>query len=211
MSIEFHCSCGQKIAVPDQMGGKKGKCPDCGAILDVPLTGGATPLAPVVDEPDFGAVTAADSAGQVEQVLPQGEASAEFKDCRFCGEPIKAAAKKCRFCGEFLEGEQRPRSRAGGARPRRASADAALGRKANDAANISLVLGILSLLICTLLGIGAIIKGNEAKRLALQARIQPPGAGTAGVVLGWLAMVLTLVSFGFLALVIIGMAASGGP
>jgi len=37
MPIEFICqSCSKKLRVPDDSGGKKSRCPDCGAIMQVP-------------------------------------------------------------------------------------------------------------------------------------------------------------------------------
>ncbi len=37
--------------------------------------------------------------------------SDEFKNCRQCGEQIKASARKCRYCGEFLSKELRDAQR----------------------------------------------------------------------------------------------------
>ncbi|MCE9583535.1 MAG: hypothetical protein K8T20_13700, partial [Planctomycetes bacterium] len=34
--IELSCSCGKKINVPDTLAGKKGKCPGCGSVIEVP-------------------------------------------------------------------------------------------------------------------------------------------------------------------------------
>jgi len=37
MSIEFHCSsCQRLLRVPDDSGGKKAKCPDCGQVVEIP-------------------------------------------------------------------------------------------------------------------------------------------------------------------------------
>src|ERR1700683_2354714 len=49
--IKFVCaSCGERLSVPEQHGGRKGVCPTCGAINRIPLKGYAEtqPRAPVV-------------------------------------------------------------------------------------------------------------------------------------------------------------------
>lgn len=46
MSIEFYCvNCYQRVECPDSSGGKKGKCPHCGVIQDIPA-GSPTPSTP---------------------------------------------------------------------------------------------------------------------------------------------------------------------
>src|SRR5687767_15061553 len=37
MSITWHCECGKSGKVPDDKAGKKGKCPACGRVIQVPL------------------------------------------------------------------------------------------------------------------------------------------------------------------------------
>src|SRR5687768_9991495 len=37
MSITWHCECGKSGKVPDEKAGKKGKCPACGRVIQVPL------------------------------------------------------------------------------------------------------------------------------------------------------------------------------
>jgi len=39
MSIKVTCTCGKVLVVPDEAAGKQGKCPACGAIVDVPIFG----------------------------------------------------------------------------------------------------------------------------------------------------------------------------
>jgi hypothetical protein len=35
--IEFHCeACGAPVRIGDEFGGKKGRCPSCGAVIDIP-------------------------------------------------------------------------------------------------------------------------------------------------------------------------------
>jgi hypothetical protein len=58
--IKFVCaSCGERLSVPDQHGGRKGVCPTCKAINRIPLKGSAEtqPNAPVVARPDGGIET----------------------------------------------------------------------------------------------------------------------------------------------------------
>lgn len=52
-------------------------------------------------------------------------------------------------------------------------------------ATTSLVFGLLGLFLCGLLAPLAIMKGNEARRLAIRARVALPTSATAGVALGW--------------------------
>lgn len=50
MPIEFSCSqCGKTLRTPDDSAGKKGRCPDCGSVMNIPQqstagTGGPDPL-----------------------------------------------------------------------------------------------------------------------------------------------------------------------
>src|ERR1700678_1329075 len=37
MPIDVVCTCGRSSSVPDQYAGKKGKCPACGAVIDIPV------------------------------------------------------------------------------------------------------------------------------------------------------------------------------
>jgi ribosomal protein S27E len=46
MPIEMRCTgCGQALRVADEHAGKKARCPSCGTIAEVPLSGGVSPLA----------------------------------------------------------------------------------------------------------------------------------------------------------------------
>ena len=38
MKIRFRCSCGQQLAVPSEHGGKKARCPGCGAQVSIPAS-----------------------------------------------------------------------------------------------------------------------------------------------------------------------------
>jgi predicted RNA-binding Zn-ribbon protein involved in translation (DUF1610 family) len=45
MSIAVTCSCGKKLQVKDELAGKRGKCPACGALLTIPQPPSSPPLA----------------------------------------------------------------------------------------------------------------------------------------------------------------------
>ena len=68
------------------------------------------------------------------------------------------------------------------------------GTEQNNLGVWSLILGILGF-VCAgfLTGIPAIIVGNKAKRAAAEGRANNGGMGTAGVVLGWIATILSII------------------
>jgi hypothetical protein len=48
MAIEFRCTqCGKLLRTGDETAGKHAKCPQCGAVMTIPATGGAAPPPPV--------------------------------------------------------------------------------------------------------------------------------------------------------------------
>lgn len=102
------------------------------------------------------------------------------KECEYCGEWIKSAATKCRHCGELLGKARR-------------NSPVAPAKKIEDAATLSLIMGVLAFVVCPLLAIVGIIKGNEAKRLSLGARVPVPGMATAGLIMSWVTIVLNVI------------------
>lgn len=77
MSIEFRCNgCSRILRTPDESAGKKARCPQCGAIVDIPLAstltddGADAAAGGAANEPAFGAGEPAAPAG------PFGDASA---------------------------------------------------------------------------------------------------------------------------------------
>ncbi|QDU97889.1 hypothetical protein [Lignipirellula cremea] len=58
MAIEYRCgNCNKILRTPDDNGGKKGRCPHCQAIMDIPVRStvlGESPLDPPAGRPPFG-------------------------------------------------------------------------------------------------------------------------------------------------------------
>lgn len=126
----------------------------------------------------------------------------EMTQCPACGEDVPVDASRCSHCGERL-GEKRSRS----------SGNSQLAAQARSEATTSMILGLVGFLACQLAGPFAIMKANEAKRLAQRARIPLPGEATAGLVLGWIStgiLILTVLMVGFFfVLAMAGAVASG--
>lgn len=75
----------------------------------------------------------------------------------------------------------------------------------NSKATTSLILGIVSLLCCQLAGIAAVIVGRRAKNEIRSSGQQGDGLATAGIILGWISIALTVLSI----LLIIALAVTG--
>lgn len=104
MPIEFKCdSCGMRIKAPDNLAGKKARCPKCQTTLSVPQAG-APPAAqpmPAAPAPPPAAPPPVPSFNFNE---PDPEQDPEARrPCPTCGEQILVAAIKCRFCGEVFD------------------------------------------------------------------------------------------------------------
>lgn len=92
MPIEWTCTCGKKLAAPDAMAGKTGKCSQCGAVTTVP----APPIP--------------GSEPEVTLALDADLGSPATRSCPYCSTRIPAAAAICVHCGETLDGSP-PRAR----------------------------------------------------------------------------------------------------
>src|SRR4051794_23967262 len=79
------------------------------------------------------------------------------------------------------------------------------GPQTPGAATAALILGICSLIVCPLCAPFAIFYGSRARKDidASQGRLTGRGLGTAGMVLGWVALALTAI---FVVLLVIGLA-----
>jgi hypothetical protein len=113
VSITFACSCGASITVPDNLGGKQGKCKKCGKLITAPAKASAAKKAPaVVASSDATLSEAAVSDTNVDtedEETPKGtpgmrQGVVKFK-CPTCKielkVPLNLAGKqgKCRKCG----------------------------------------------------------------------------------------------------------------
>ncbi len=182
-SLAFDCEwCGRGYEVAPDMAGQAFHCRNCGGETAVPAT-----AAPAVGTPIGGPVRAAPPP---QRVAPKPTPQPRLQPCPFCGEGIAPGAYKCGHCGSTLRAGAGAGAvtRTGGASP----ADM------TNAANLSLALGVLGWFVCALLGPIAIIKGNEARRLAYEYGVEPPGTATAGLVLGWLLTIGMLVGVLFM-------------
>ena len=104
MPIEFNCqNCGRLMRTPDAAAGKKGKCPSCGATMDIPSASAQqanTPAAPT---------SGSSSSKQVKGTKSQGTSDRIEFPCPKCSQPVRtpvsAAGKKgkCPSCGEVVQ------------------------------------------------------------------------------------------------------------
>jgi len=90
--IHFACrQCGKDVQAPDHAAGKMGKCPSCGAKVQVPKA--HEPKSVGIGPPS-------------PPPLPSTPHNDGTKACPYCGEEIKQVAIICRFCGmNLLSGE----------------------------------------------------------------------------------------------------------
>lgn len=94
MSIELTCDCGKRLKVSDRLAGRRGKCPACGRVLQIP--------AQARDEPDEGDALAAEvEAAKQRRNKPQPAATQApaTSTCGGCGKPMGPDAKICIHCG----------------------------------------------------------------------------------------------------------------
>lgn len=92
MTIEVECSsCGKVLRVKDSNAGKRGKCPSCGEVVQIPE----------LEEDYYEAEVVDDGGDEWDEAIDSGDD--DRVPCSMCGEMIKANASKCRFCGEVFD------------------------------------------------------------------------------------------------------------
>jgi predicted RNA-binding Zn-ribbon protein involved in translation (DUF1610 family) len=94
MAIKFDCpACGKTTQAPDEMAGRKARCPLCKAVIEVPSA--PEEKAYAVTDVRKPAVDDGDEAGE--------ERAEKRRPCPMCGEMILRKAAKCRYCGEIFD------------------------------------------------------------------------------------------------------------
>jgi hypothetical protein len=85
------------------------------------------------------------------------------------------------------------------------------GPQTPGAATAALILGICSLILCPLCAPFAIFYGSRARKDidASDGRLTGRGLGTAGVVLGWVAIALTVLFIAFILIAVVAVNNSG--
>src|SRR5690242_4122227 len=96
MSITFKCTtCDRLLKVKEEMAGRRVRCPECRAVLQVPE---------LQDAEESPAPTQPAEVGYAVAAPESTEGSAEKRrPCPMCGEMILMDAVKCRFCGEIFD------------------------------------------------------------------------------------------------------------
>lgn len=140
MAINVTCRCGKKLAVRDELAGRKGKCPACGSVLEIPAlpSAGSPPPVPAAPPPARPAPKPAPAKPAGAPAVPArpspepgkksssrivfpppsaketgtGGAGKPGKTCHNCGAPVKAQEIFCVKCGVSLE--QREQSKLAG-------------------------------------------------------------------------------------------------
>ena len=104
MGIRFNCQCGRELNVKDAMAGKKGKCPGCGAVINVPTL------------EEVAALEKAKAEAEAAEAAAQAEAEAGMIECPHCQKKIAPDSVICIGCGTNLKtGEKMGASAAEGA------------------------------------------------------------------------------------------------
>ncbi len=90
MSILVNCSaCGRELRAKDEAAGKRAKCPDCKAIIQIPH-------AEEVEDAE------ADDYGDTLPSDPADDYDDDLQPCPACGEMIASTSRQCRHCDEVL-------------------------------------------------------------------------------------------------------------
>jgi hypothetical protein len=108
MPIPVTCfACGYQTKVSDRSAGKKGRCPKCGNIVDVPLQD--EPAVVEAEVVDLDGLASGEPAtiplAAPPPPLPGSAATPgdDRRPCPVCGELIPRTALKCRYCNEIFD------------------------------------------------------------------------------------------------------------
>jgi predicted Zn finger-like uncharacterized protein len=119
-------SCNRKLRIPDELLGRKVKCPTCSTTFDAVASPAAAPPIPSAPPasftpapPPLAKPQAAPMPAPPPMANPQVAAGANpqaamdapltaHKRCPYCGQNVVADAERCQHCGEALAGEDRP-------------------------------------------------------------------------------------------------------
>jgi predicted RNA-binding Zn-ribbon protein involved in translation (DUF1610 family) len=141
MAIRFDCpACGKRTQAPEELAGKRARCPLCQKVITVPEPG------EVEEAPLAEAAPPRPSTRR----STEGDGDERRRPCPMCGELIREEAVRCRYCGEELD-ESGPRPR----RRRRSRSNADSDLSAGD-----WVLAILCSGIGCIVGIVWMIQGK---------------------------------------------------
>jgi predicted Zn finger-like uncharacterized protein len=192
MPEQIKCpQCERALRVPENLLGKKVKCPTCAATFTATIASETPPRAesPAQEEETF-------------QVAGEPAPPAKGED---------AAPTQRRRRSESVdddEEENEPEEEEYDERPRRRRKR---GRQAPHRGTLILVLGILSLVVCGLLGPVAWIMGNADLNEMRLGRMDAEGKGVtnAGRICGMISTILILIGCGCYALVFLASLASG--
>jgi predicted RNA-binding Zn-ribbon protein involved in translation (DUF1610 family) len=177
-------SCGRKLRLPEDLLGKRVKCPTCGGEFDAtPPADGAKPNLSLDDPaapPAGGPASPVTSAAPGSSPPPPRE-EGSTRYCPACGERVPAGSERCHYCGADLTAaheDDRPWERPGG--PARRDSEPHRG-------TLILVLGILSLVIGYIglpMGIMAWVMGQRDLRKMAANEMDPQGKGLTQA--GWI-------------------------
>src|SRR6266511_57548 len=123
MAITHDCpACARKLTAPDELAGKKARCPFCQAVMTVPeapvYEAEAVPPPPRAREPEPPPRRHEEPPfrpnlpPELERITARRSAASESDErrpCPMCGEMIVAGALKCRYCGEVFDSSLRRR------------------------------------------------------------------------------------------------------
>ena len=147
-------------------------------------------------------------AASCSQCAKPGAVALDAVNCPMCAEPVARGAATCRWCGESL-GTQA----AGMGAPRAGNfLPPPPPRPAAPDGTMVFVVGLLSLILCHILGPVAWIMGNSYEQRCRAMGVAPEGMAQAGKVMGIIGTILIALAVvaiaGFIGLAVIGAAAS---